>query len=79
MRTQLSPPLPLLVTTNDRELAFAARAYGVEHNLSWITAFNASDEIWCMPSPEVRMGPHRWVGSVSEPDWQGSVTRLTEQ
>lgn len=79
MRTRLSPPLPLLMTTNDRELASEARAHGFEHNLSWVTVFNASDEIWCTPSLEVRTGPHRWVASVSEPDWQGSVTRLTEQ
>lgn len=79
MRTQLSPPLPLLVTTNERELASAPRAYGVEHNPSWVTAFNASDEIWFMPSPVVRMRPHRWVGSVSEPDWQGAITRQIEQ
>ncbi len=29
--------------------------YGPEHNLIWITAIDATGEIWCAPNPKVRM------------------------
>lgn len=55
MLTQLNPPIPLHVLGRGDGLAMAVIDYGPEHNLLWVTAINATGEIWCAPNPEVRM------------------------
>ncbi len=55
MLTQLNPPLPVHVLGRGDGLAHAVIDYGPEHNLLWVTAIDATGEIWCAPNPEVRM------------------------
>lgn len=53
MILQLNPPLPL---TNPKGpgLAWALIDYGIEHNLMWVVAIDATGEIWTFGNPEVR-------------------------
>ena len=53
--TQLNPPIPLTVIDKGDGMAFAVIDYGAEHNLLWVTAIDATGEIWCAPNPKVRM------------------------
>ena len=55
MFTQLNPPIPLHVLGRGDGHALAVIDYGQEHNLLWVTAIDASGEIWWAPNPEVRM------------------------
>lgn len=55
MLTQLDPPIPLHVLGREDGYALAVIDYGPEHNLLWVTAIDATGEIWCAPNPEVRM------------------------
>ena len=55
MFTQLNPPLPVIVMEKGSGLAFAVIDYGVEHNLIWVTALDATGEIWCAANPKVRL------------------------
>lgn len=55
MLTQLDPPIPLHVLGRGDGLAMAVIDYGPEHNLLWVTAIDATGEIWCAPNPKVRM------------------------
>ncbi|WP_337190585.1 hypothetical protein [Tsuneonella aeria] len=55
MFTQLNPPIPLHVLDKGDGLAIGLIDYGPEHNLIWITAIDATGEIWCAPNPKVRM------------------------
>lgn len=55
MFTQLNPSLPVHVLGKGDGLAIAAIDYGPEHNLLWVTAIDATGEIWCAPNPQVRM------------------------
>lgn len=55
MLTQLNPPIPLHVLGHGDGLAHAVIDYGPEHNLLWVTAIDATGEIWCAPNPQVRM------------------------
>jgi hypothetical protein len=55
MFTQLDPPIPLHVLGRGDGYALAVIDYGPEHNLLWVTAIDATGEIWCAPNPEVRM------------------------
>jgi len=55
MLTQLNPPIPLHVLGKGDGYALAVIDYGQEHNLMWITAIDATGEIWCAPNPQVRM------------------------
>ncbi|WP_417622845.1 hypothetical protein [Parasphingorhabdus sp.] len=55
MFTQLNPPIPLTVIGKGDGMAFAVIDYGAEHNLLWVTAIDATGEIWCAPNPKVRM------------------------
>jgi hypothetical protein len=55
MFTQLDPPIPLHVLGRGDGYALAVIDYGQEHNLLWVTAIDATGEIWCAPNPEVRM------------------------
>ncbi len=53
--TQLNPPIPVRVIDKGAGLAFGVIDYGPEHNLLWVTAIDATGEIWCAPNPKVRM------------------------
>jgi hypothetical protein len=55
MLTQLDPAIPLHVLGKGDGLAMAIIDYGPEHNLLWVTAIDATGEIWCAPNPQVRM------------------------
>jgi hypothetical protein len=53
--TQLNPPIPLHVLGKGDGYALGLIDYGQEHNLIWVTAIDATGEIWCAPNPGVRM------------------------
>ncbi len=55
MLTQLNPPIPLHVLGKGDGSALAVIDYGAEHNLMWVTAIDATGELWCAPNPQVRM------------------------
>jgi hypothetical protein len=60
--TQLDPPLPIHVLERGDGLAFGLIDYGPEHNLIWVTAIDATGEIWCAPNPKVRMQANWTMG-----------------
>lgn len=62
MFTQLDPPIPVHVTDRGAGLAFAVIDYGIEHNLIWVTAIDATGEIWCAPNPKVRLSEN-WTAN----------------
>ncbi|MCR2833394.1 hypothetical protein [Parerythrobacter lacustris] len=62
MFTQLQTPMPLHVLGRGNGLAIAVIDYGPEHNLIWVTAIDATGEIWCAPNPEVRMQKNWTLG-----------------
>lgn len=67
---QLTPPIPIHVLEKGKGLAFAVIDYGPEHNLIWVTAIDATGEIWCAPNPKVRM----------QSNWSmGRTTRLPDE
>ncbi len=59
---QLDPPLPVHVLDKGAGYALAVIDYGQEHNLIWVTAINATGEIWCAPNPRVRMQANWTMG-----------------
>jgi hypothetical protein len=67
MFTQLNPPLPLHVLTKGEGYALGMIDYGPEHNLIWVTAINATGEIWCAPNPTVRLGKNWTMGRPEAP------------
>lgn len=76
MFTQLNPPIPLHVLGKGDGLAFGMIDYGPEHNLLWITAINATGEIWCAPNPKVRMQANWSLGRAANPAVAASKTAL---
>lgn len=60
--TQLDPPMPIHVLEKGNGLAIGMIDYGPEHNLIWVTAIDATGEIWCAPNPKVRMQPNWTMG-----------------
>jgi hypothetical protein len=73
--TQLDPPIPLSVLDKGSGYAIGVIDYGQEHNLIWVTAINATGEIWCAPNPKVRMSSNWTMGrpkSPAEADREGS-------
>ncbi|GLS99878.1 hypothetical protein GCM10007897_12610 [Sphingobium jiangsuense] len=60
--TQLDPPIPLEVLDKGKGLAIGLIDYGPEHNLIWVTAIDATGEIWCAPNPNVRMRQNWTMG-----------------
>ena len=66
MFTQLDPPIPLHVLGRGDGYALAVIDYGHEHNLLWVTAIDATGEIWCAPNPEVRMQANWSMGRVPD-------------
>ena len=67
MFTQLNPPLPVYVIDRGAGLAFAVIDYGMEHNLIWVTAIDATGEIWCAPNPKVRLSENWTAGRIVKP------------
>jgi len=65
--TQLNPPIPLNVLGKGEGYAIGVIDYGQEHNLLWVTALNASGEIWCAPNPQVRMARNWSMGRGESP------------
>lgn len=69
MFTQLNPPIPVDVLERGKGYAIGIIDYGQEHNLIWVTAIDASGEIWCAPNPCVRVRSNWTMGrSVGRPD-----------
>ena len=66
MFTQLNPPLPVIVLEKGPGLAFAVIDYGMEHNLIWVTALDATGEIWCAPNPKVRLQANWSMGRTKD-------------
>lgn len=60
--TQLDPPIPIDVIDKGKGLAIGMIDYGPEHNLIWVTAIDATGEIWCAPNPKVRMQQNWTMG-----------------
>lgn len=60
--TQLNPPIPIDVEDRGSGLCFGVIDYGPEHNLIWVTAIDATGEIWCAPNPKVRMQKNWTMG-----------------
>ncbi len=66
--TQLDPPIPLEVLDKGKGVAIGMIDYGPEHNLIWVTAIDATGEIWCAPNPKVRMQSNWTMGRATAPD-----------
>jgi len=62
MFTQLDPAIPVHVLGKGEGYAFAVIDYGQEHHLIWVTAIDATGEIWCAPNPKVRMQKNWTMG-----------------
>jgi hypothetical protein len=67
MFTQLNPQIPVHVLGKGDGCAFAVIDYGQEHNLIWVTAIDATGEIWCAPNPKVRMQQNWTMGRKESP------------
>lgn len=67
MFTQLDPQIPVHVLGKGDGYAFGMIDYGQEHNLIWVTAIDATGEIWCAPNPKVRMQKNWTVGRRENP------------
>ena len=65
MFTQLNPQIPVHVLGKGDGNAIAVIDYGPEHNLIWVTAIDATGELWCAPNPKVRMQKN-WTAGRSE-------------
>ena len=53
---------PVAILDHKKGLALAAINYGPEHNLIWVTAIDATGEIWCAPNPKVRLDKNWTLG-----------------
>lgn len=67
MFTQLNPTIPLHVIGKGDGYAFAVIDYGQEHNLIWVTAIDATGEVWCAPNPRVRLQKNWTMGRTASP------------
>jgi hypothetical protein len=67
MFVQLNPPIPVFVVGRGKGCAIAVIDYGQEHNLIWVTAMDASGEIWCAPNPSVRLQTNWTMGRQPAP------------
>ena len=65
MFTQLNPPIPVDIAERGSGQALAVIDYGPEHHLIWVTALDASGEIWCAPNPQVRVQSNWTMGRKS--------------
>ncbi|GGC35666.1 hypothetical protein GCM10011371_23800 [Novosphingobium marinum] len=67
MFTQLSPAIPLHVLERGDGLAVGVIDYGEEHDLIWVTAIDATGEVWCAPNHKVRFGKNWTMGRGENP------------
>ena len=67
MFTQPTPPLPLHVLGKGDGMAIGMIDYGPEHNLIWVTAIDASGQVWCAPNPTVRFQQNWTLGRPENP------------
>jgi len=67
MFVQLNPPIPVHVIDRGKGYAIATIDYGPEHNLIWVTAMDATGEIWCAPNPSVRLQSNWTMGRQPTP------------
>lgn len=67
MFTQLNPTIPLHVLGKGDGYAIGMIDYGQEHNLIWVTAIDATGEIWCAPNHKVRLGKNWTMGRGENP------------
>lgn len=65
--TQLNPTIPLHVLGKGDGYAIGMIDYGQEHNLIWVTAIDATGELWCAPNHKVRLGKNWTMGRVENP------------
>ena len=79
MFTQLNPPLPLHVLDKGDGIAIGMIDYGPEHNLIWVTALDASGEVWCAPNPTVRFQKNWTLGRLENPLIAQSKQALREK
>ena len=66
MFKQLNPPMPITVLDQRNCLAIAVIDYGLEHNLTLVTALDNSGEIWCAPNPKVRLQANWTAGRMKD-------------
>lgn len=59
--TQLDPPLPVVALEKGKGIAHGVIDYGYEHSLIWVTAIDATGEVWCVPNSKIRMQTN-WTG-----------------
>ncbi|MEH6791677.1 hypothetical protein [Parasphingorhabdus sp.] len=59
-------------------MAFAVIDYGTEHNLLWVTAIDATGEIWCAPNPKVRMQSNWSLGRSAPAESRGEAPSSPE-
>lgn len=62
MYIQLQPPTPLGVLNRRDGFALAVIDCRQEHPLIWVTAINATGEIWCAPNRRVRLQKNWTMG-----------------
>jgi len=60
---QLNPPIPLH-TPKGNGVAWLVIDYGMEHNLEWVVAIDATGEIWTFQNPEVRAQKNITMGRI---------------
>jgi hypothetical protein len=68
--TQLTSPIPVDVIGKGKGMAFAVIDDGPEHNLIWVSALDASGEIWCAPNTSVRLRENWPLGRTRSDDEQ---------
>lgn len=66
MLTQLNPMLPVEIIGKGKGLCFAIIDYSEEHNLIFVTAMDATGEIWAAPNATVRAQSNWSMGRVLE-------------
>jgi hypothetical protein len=75
--TQLNPPLPVFALGKGKGIAHGVIDYGPEHDLVWVTAIDATGEIWCAPNAQIRMRQNWTLGrpALREPAENGDAAR----
>ena len=63
MLLQLNPPIPLQ-TPKGNGVAWFVTDNGMEHNLEWTVAIDATGEIWTFQNPEVRAQKNITMGRI---------------
>lgn len=63
MMLQLNPPIPLH-TPKGEGIAWLITDYGMEHNLMWTVAIDATGEIWTFSNSEVRAQKNISLGRI---------------